>query len=645
MTRSICLALTATAATYAADLPDEVFSSIRSNDLAAIRRYAADPASRDIRGRQGFTPLMHAAAFGSVDAMRILIDAKADVNAKNAHDATALIYGAWDAARIRLLLDNGADPTVRTKQGQTVLLIASSVPGNAEGVRLLMARGAPIDSRALIHVARWDFDLTKALVEKGADVNVTDGRQGFTALLSAAGSGQLDIVRLLIAKGAKIDQGNVSFGTVRHGDVALKELTPLMLAAPYGTPEMIQTLLAAGADPKRRDVRGMTPLMLAVASENQDPRVVELLLVKGSDVNAQSGAGESALDWARKFGNPKVIALLEKHGAKAASTHREASGEPAPAADSRAALVRSAGLIQKSATEFFRQSGCPACHNVSVSGMMLAPLRNAGVPLDEKAIDEMRVSIPKSIAPAAPILLQRMDIGGTADSALAMLNGMAGYGYSADATVDTFVNYLAGFQMPDGRWSVNGGISRAPMEDADIGRTAFAIRAFKAYGWPARQAEFDERNARAQRWLAQAKPAFPYERAEQMLGLKWAGASPDTTARMAKALLTDQRPDGGWAQTRYLASDAYATGIALWALHESGHVRATDAAYRKGVEFLRRTQRADGSWYVRSRSPKFQPYFEGGFPYHHDQWISNQATAIATIALAPAAGTAVASVR
>jgi hypothetical protein len=46
------------------------------------------------------------------------------------------------------------------------------------------------------------------------------------------------------------------------------------------------------------------------------------------------------------------------------------------------------------------------------------------------------------------------------------------------------------------------------------------------------------------------------------------------------------------------------------------------------------TQRADGSWYVRSRAPKFQPCFESGFPYGSDQWISSMATGWATTALA-----------
>jgi hypothetical protein len=55
---------------------------------------------------------------------------------------------------------------------------------------------------------------------------------------------------------------------------------------------------------------------------------------------------------------------------------------------------------------------------------------------------------------------------------------------------------------------------------------------------------------------------------------------------------------------------------------------------RGGVSHLLSTQRADGSWPVRSRALKFQPYFDGGFPYEHDQWISAMATGWATAAVA-----------
>ncbi len=57
-------------------------------------------------------------------------------------------------------------------------------------------------------------------------------------------------------------------------------------------------------------------------------------------------------------------------------------------------------------------------------------------------------------------------------------------------------------------------------------------------------------------------------------------------------------------------------------------------AMERGTAYLLATQRADGSWFVASRSPKFQPYFEGGFPYGPNQWISSMATGWATAALA-----------
>jgi hypothetical protein len=98
-----------------------------------------------------------------------------------------------------------------------------------------------------------------------------------------------------------------------------------------------------------------------------------------------------------------------------------------------------------------------------------------------------------------------------------------------------------------------------------------------------------------------------------------------------------QQPDGGWPQTPYLGSDAYGTGQVLYTLHELG-VSARATPYRQAVQYLLRTQHDDGSWHVKSRSPKFQPYFESGFPHGHDQWISSAATAWATMGLAYAIG-------
>ena len=81
-----------------------------------------------------------------------------------------------------------------------------------------------------------------------------------------------------------------------------------------------------------------------------------------------------------------------------------------------------------------------------------------------------------------------------------------------------------------------------------------------------------------------------------------------------------------------MASDAYATGQALYALHVAG-VSVTSGTYQKGTSYLLRTQLEDGSWFVRSRAFGFQPYFDAGFPHGTDQFISAAATSWAAIAL------------
>ena len=81
-----------------------------------------------------------------------------------------------------------------------------------------------------------------------------------------------------------------------------------------------------------------------------------------------------------------------------------------------------------------------------------------------------------------------------------------------------------------------------------------------------------------------------------------------------------------------MASDAYATGQALYAMNAAGE-SATSATYQKGTTYLLSTQREDGTWFVRSRAFGFQPYFDAGFPYGTDQFISAAATAWAAIAL------------
>ena len=142
-----------------------------------------------------------------------------------------------------------------------------------------------------------------------------------------------------------------------------------------------------------------------------------------------------------------------------------------------------------------------------------------------------------------------------------------------------------------------------------------------------------ERIERARNWLLTHQPIHNEDRAKHLLGLHWSGAKPQPIQEAAAKLLSEQQSDGGWAQRQGFPSDAYATGQTLYALAQAGGSPPSSRAYRNGVTFLRNTQLEDGSWHVRSRSVKFQPYFDSGFPHSHDQWISAAGTAWATIAL------------
>ncbi len=73
---------------------------------------------------------------------------------------------------------------------------------------------------------------------------------------------------------------------------------------PFGPPELVKALLDAGADVNVKDVRDMTPLMLAVGTDHQDPAIIQMLLDHGAKLEPKSVLGETAHDWARKIGLP-----------------------------------------------------------------------------------------------------------------------------------------------------------------------------------------------------------------------------------------------------------------------------------------------------------------------------------------------------
>jgi len=133
---AVCATLcVACIATGAGESQDKLYSAIRDNDLRQMKTLLDKGMSATEPGPDGITPLMVAAEIGSLDAMKMLIDRRADINAKNTSGSTALMWSVTDPKKVRLLLDHGADVNVVARSGRTALIIASFANPSAEVVR------------------------------------------------------------------------------------------------------------------------------------------------------------------------------------------------------------------------------------------------------------------------------------------------------------------------------------------------------------------------------------------------------------------------------------------------------------------------------------------------------------------------------
>lgn len=101
-----------------------------------------------------------------------------------------------------------------------------------------------------------------------------------------------------------------------------QQITPLTLAVSRGTPDMVDLLVAGGAEINARQGKpGTPPLVTAVVRHRQDNLIV--LLKNGADVHQQDGGGRTALDWAVCLGYKEMAAVLMRYGS--------ASGRQRPA--------------------------------------------------------------------------------------------------------------------------------------------------------------------------------------------------------------------------------------------------------------------------------------------------------------------------
>jgi uncharacterized protein len=292
-----------------------------AGSMSAANVRAADP--------DGTTPLHWAARHDDLAAADALIKAGADVKAVNRYGVTPMALAATNgsAAMIRKLLDAGVDPNSANSGGETALMTAAHT-GKLDAVKLLLDRGANVNAKDDVHgqtalmwaVLENHADVVELLLSRGADINahtkvtITPGeyvaarpaaasgngiiRQralptpngGMTPLLFAIRDGNVPMMRLLLDRGAGLEQSSGN------------HTTPLLIALVNGQVGMATELLNRGADPNAADDYHRAALFAAIDLRNfnhekygdlptdgRDPLdLIKTMLKKGANPNLQT---------------------------------------------------------------------------------------------------------------------------------------------------------------------------------------------------------------------------------------------------------------------------------------------------------------------------------------------------------------------
>src|SRR6266853_1586792 len=254
----------------------------------------------------------------------------------------------------------------------------------------------------------------------------------------------------------------------------------------------------------------------------------------------------------------------------------------------RDAAARNLALFQASQKQWFDVQRCDSCHHQYQPALAYRAAREHGIPFDERIARADAAGVRPSLSTAvmARVLTARQNRGG---------------------------------DWPSHR-------QRPPSSYSNFTFTALGVRAIQLYAHPTQKAEVAQHVVLARRWFESHTPVDTEERAYKLLGLTWSGGDRASLAAATRDLAKTQEADGGWASLDGRESDAYSTAQALVALHDAGGVRISDPGWQRGIDYLLKTQAADGSWHVATRlhppAPLSPPYFESGLPYGHDQFLS-----------------------
>jgi ankyrin repeat protein len=301
---------------YTADAFAEQAASDDAGALQLIQLFLKAGMNPNAKNREGQTALQFAARAGRVPVVKVLLGNGADVNPAL---PWATAYG--QAEVVSLLM--GKRPS---QAAVNIALQSAAREGHTRIVETLLDSGADVnandeDFTPLMLAAKAKYPETvRLLLSRGAQVNQKQAKTGWTALHSAAAGVSNterdpngEIVRLLLEKGAEVDARSRYINNAGGW-------TPLLVAIREKHPKAALLLMEAGADVNAQieyliQGRGSrTAIMLAAEERLSD--VVPALLAKGADVNARNSLGATNLIVAADEGNLEIVQILLANGAE-----------------------------------------------------------------------------------------------------------------------------------------------------------------------------------------------------------------------------------------------------------------------------------------------------------------------------------------
>ncbi|GIJ85061.1 hypothetical protein Asppvi_003916 [Aspergillus pseudoviridinutans] len=247
-----------------------------------------------------------------------------------------------EVAVVRALVDAGVDLEVRSDKDARTALSLAVVNNHSEVAQCLLAAGANTDVPAgdpagrsvFLHAVFHGYlDIVRSLLAANVDVNCCGGDNNYTALTWAVQGGSFEVVRLLLAHGAKgqlersgkdalywamhdgheriaallVDAGAPVDEIDRYGRTILSQ------AVSRGKTAIVKILLDEGVRVNLPDRHGRTPFLMAACRGHTE--IARLLLEKGADMHEKDYFGRSALSLAADQGHVEMVRWLIEQGA------------------------------------------------------------------------------------------------------------------------------------------------------------------------------------------------------------------------------------------------------------------------------------------------------------------------------------------